>query len=59
MKLEELEKTLQNGLHDSRVSRIAIDYEQRKLALDIDVWMGDMGDGFARTGVKNTDLAKS
>jgi hypothetical protein len=41
--LEELEKTLPNRLHDSRVSRIAIDYEQRKLALDIAVWIGDWG----------------
>lgn len=42
MTLEELEKRLPNGLHDSRVSRIAIDYDQRKLILDIDVWVGDM-----------------
>ena len=42
MKLEELEKTLPNGLHDSRVSRIAVDYHQRKLTLDLDVWTGDM-----------------
>jgi hypothetical protein len=38
----ELEKTLRNGLHDARVSRIAIDYEKRKLILDLDVWVGDM-----------------
>jgi hypothetical protein len=43
MTMEELEKTLPNGLHDSRVIRIAIDYEQRKLALDVAVWVGDLG----------------
>jgi hypothetical protein len=41
MTLEKLAKGLPNGLHDSRVSRITIDYNQRKLILDIDVW-GDM-----------------
>jgi hypothetical protein len=40
--LEELEKTLPNGLHDAIVSRIAIDYEKRKLTMDVDVWVGDM-----------------
>jgi len=42
MTFEELERSLPNGLHDSRVSRIAIDYEQRTLTLDIDVWVGDI-----------------
>jgi hypothetical protein len=43
MTLEELEKTLPNGLHDSRISRIAIDYEKRQLTMDLDVWVGDIG----------------
>lgn len=42
MTLVELEKTLPNGLHDARVSRITIDYRKRKLTLDLDVWVGDM-----------------
>jgi hypothetical protein len=42
MKLEEPEKTWPNGLHDSKVSQIAVDYQQRKLTLDLDVWTGDM-----------------
>jgi len=42
MTLQELEKRLPNGLHDSTINRIAIDYEQRTLTLDIDVWVGDM-----------------
>jgi hypothetical protein len=41
--LEELERTLPNGLHDSRVSRIAIDYKKRQLTMDLDVWAGHMG----------------
>ena len=43
MTLEELENGLPNGLHDARVSRIAIDYEKRNLTLDLEVWVGDMG----------------
>ena len=43
MTLEELEDTLPNGLHDSEVVRINVDYESRILALDVDVWVGDMG----------------
>jgi hypothetical protein len=39
--LEELENTLPNGLHDSRICRIEIDYEKRKLTLDLDVSVGD------------------
>jgi hypothetical protein len=42
--LEELEKTLPNGLHDSEVQRVAIDYEQRTLILELAVWVGDMND---------------
>jgi len=42
--LEELEKTLPNGLHDGEVQRIAVDYQQRKLTLEVAVWVGDMGD---------------
>ena len=42
MTLEELENTLPNGLHDAEVVRISVDYELRILALDVDVWVGDM-----------------
>jgi hypothetical protein len=42
MTLEELENTLPNGLHDAEVMRISVDYELRILALDLDVWVGDM-----------------
>jgi hypothetical protein len=36
--LEELEKTLPNGLHDSEVRHVAVDYEKRKIVLDVAVW---------------------
>ena len=31
-----------DGLHDSRVSRIEVDYEQRRLNLNVAVWLGSM-----------------
>jgi hypothetical protein len=42
MTMAELETTLPNGLHDSIVSRIAVDYAQKKLTLDLAVWIGDL-----------------
>jgi hypothetical protein len=42
--LDELEKTLPNGLHDSEVKRFCVDYQQRELVLDVEVWVGDMDD---------------
>jgi hypothetical protein len=44
MTLEELEHTLPNGLHDSEVRRVAVDYEKRKIVLDVAVWVGGMND---------------
>ena len=44
MTLEELENTLPNGLHDAEVQRVSVDYQERKLTLDLSVWMGNMGD---------------
>jgi hypothetical protein len=43
MTLEEIEKTLPNGLPDSKVNRVVVDYEQRRLTLDLDIWIGDPG----------------
>jgi len=42
--LEELENTLPNGLHDSEVQRVSVDYEQRKLVLEVAIWVGNMAD---------------
>ena len=44
MTLEELERTLPNGLHDAEVRRVVVDYEKRTLDLDVAVWVGDMDD---------------
>ena len=42
--LEELENTLPNGLHDAEVRRLIVDYQERTLTLDAEVWIGDMDD---------------
>jgi hypothetical protein len=44
MTLEELESSLPNGLHDAEVRRISIDYEHRKVTLELAVWIGKMED---------------
>ncbi len=44
MTLEELENTLPNGLHDAEVERIEVDYQRRRVALDLAVWVGNMDD---------------
>ena len=44
MTLEELEKTLPNGLHDAEVSKMSVDFEERNLAIDVDIWVGKMTD---------------
>src|ERR1035437_2834597 len=40
--LEELENTLPNGLHDAEVQVITIDYKQRKVTLDLAIWVGNI-----------------
>lgn len=44
MTLEELEHTLRNGLQDSEVARLDINYVDRTARMDVQVWVGDMGD---------------
>jgi hypothetical protein len=44
MTLEELENALPNGLHDAEVRQMSVDYEQRNLAIDVDIWVGNMTD---------------
>jgi hypothetical protein len=44
MTLEELENTLPNGLHDAEIQRMAVDYEKRKVTLELAVWVGNMDD---------------
>jgi phenylalanyl-tRNA synthetase beta chain len=42
MTLEELENTLPIGLHDAEVQVITIDYRQRKVTLDLAIWVGNI-----------------
>ncbi len=42
MTIEELEDTLPNGLHDSEVRSILIDYIQRKATLQLSVFVGEL-----------------
>ena len=42
MTLEDIEKSLPNGLHDAELSRLVVDYEQRTLKTEIAVWVGDL-----------------
>jgi len=41
MTLEELANTLPNGLHDSALKSLSIDYERRTLRLDVSIKVGD------------------
>lgn len=42
MTLEELENTLPNGLHDSEIKSIEIDYVQRSTTLKLSVFVGEL-----------------
>ena len=42
MSIEEVEKTLPNGLHDAVMRKHIVNYENRTLVFDIDVWVGDL-----------------
>jgi hypothetical protein len=42
MTLEELENTLPNGLHDSEIGSIEIDYIQRSAAVKLSVFVGEL-----------------
>jgi hypothetical protein len=44
MTLLEIEQSLPNGLHDSEVRRITVDYEHVRATIDLAVWVGDMDD---------------
>ena len=42
MSIEELEKSLPNGLHDAVMRRHVVNYEKRTLEFDIDIWVGNL-----------------
>lgn len=42
MKLEEIEKMLPNGFHDSLLKSITIDYSKHEAIFDLHIWVGDL-----------------
>jgi hypothetical protein len=42
MTLEDIEKSLPNGLHDAKVHRLEVDYARRTLQAELTVWIGNM-----------------
>ena len=42
MKLDEIDRSLPNGFHDSYIQSIHLDYEKREARLKINIWMGDL-----------------
>jgi hypothetical protein len=44
MTLEEISESLPNGFHDAEVRRIVLDYSNRALTMESDIWVGSMDD---------------
>lgn len=42
MTIEDIEKSLPNGLHDSKLCRLAVDYQLRTLEAEVEIWIGNM-----------------
>jgi hypothetical protein len=42
MNIEELDRTLPNGFHDSCLCQVTVDYEAQTAALTLDIWIGDL-----------------
>jgi hypothetical protein len=42
--MDEVERLLPNGFHDAILRRLSVDYEARVLRLEIEFWIGDMGE---------------
>ena len=43
MTIEDVEKSLPNGLHDAEIHSLVIDYRRRSLTAELKVWMGNLG----------------
>jgi hypothetical protein len=57
MTLEELANTLPNGLHDSALKSLSIDYERRTLRLEVSVKVGDSdGPRENRDDIRNAQI---
>jgi len=60
MTLGELAKTLPNGLHDSALKSLSIDYEHRTLCLDVSIKVGDSdGPREQRDDVRDAEIQMS
>jgi len=42
MTLDEIDSGLPNGFHDAEVSKLAVDFLQKTMTLDLDLWIGSM-----------------
>jgi hypothetical protein len=42
MRLEEIEKSLPNGFHDSYIEKVSIDYPKQEASFSINIWTGDL-----------------
>lgn len=42
MTIEDIEKSLPNGLHDSRLCRVSVDYQLCTLEAEVEIWTGKM-----------------
>jgi hypothetical protein len=40
--IEELDRTLPNGFHDSCLRHVTVDYEAQTASLALDIWIGDV-----------------
>jgi hypothetical protein len=56
MDLLVLVKSLPNGLHDSELRGLAMDYAAGRMALDIDLWVGDLDDRSRREAYRSARL---
>ena len=55
--LDDLVRTLPNGLHDAEIRTFAIDYGRHQLTMDLSVWVGDMDEREApREGYRDATL---
>ena len=41
MTIDELDAFLPNGLHDAKLGKVAIDFTERTVRLDLNIWVGD------------------
>lgn len=55
--LEDLAIELPNGFHDSEFKTITIDYDKRRVVVELSVWLGDMHSETERERYRDAELA--